>query len=86
MYNITFQSTNITLENQSLTQTLNAINEHYANVGYDPEEIIITSATEGNIIEIITSDNVQSFEKVLLDKFNEYYTISSLIQLLPYLS
>ena len=86
MYNITFQSTNITLENQSLTQTLNAINEHYANVGYDPEEIIITSATEGNIIEIITSDNVQSFEKVLLDKFNEYYTISSLIQLLPYLN
>lgn len=85
MYNINFESTNTSLTNLTLIEVIQSISEHLASFGYDDQPITISSFDNGNIIEVIRGENSENFEKVSVECFCEDYTISELLEILPYI-
>ena len=85
MYNVNFKSTNTSLTNLTLIEVIQSISEHFVSFGYDNQPITISSSDNGNIIEVIRGENSENFEKVSAECFCDNYTISELLEILPYI-
>lgn len=85
-FDIKISSNSSNYKNLTLSNMLNLLSDHFATIGLDIQPITITDSISGNIISQFTEGQETCTELITLDKNNQSYTISQLLDLYPYLN